>query len=59
MTTKNSEQITMSDAIATIQAEQEARLQEFQKELQLLQKRLGVHLEIHQIIVPVLNPGKE
>tara|TARA_R110000824_G_scaffold28438_1_gene95567 strand:- start:138 stop:326 length:189 start_codon:yes stop_codon:yes gene_type:complete len=56
--TKEAQKISMTEAVKTIQAEQEARMEEFQSELHKLQKRLGIQLEIHQLIVPVLKPGR-
>jgi hypothetical protein len=50
--------ITMDDALATIHADQETRIKAFGEELQALQKRLGVRLEIHQIIVPVIDQDR-
>ena len=55
MTEKEDKTISIDDARAKIQAEREGRLTEFQESLLELQRRLGVHLEIHQIIVPVIR----
>jgi len=56
--TENNGRLTMDDAMATIKADHDTRLQEFGEKLAELQNLYGVRLEIHQYIVPVINQDR-